>query len=112
MACPWRLVMFVFVDKHGAMSIESVRAELVEALENGWLTTIRMHNGEFVEHAEVVEFLDEGDGPVLVCIQRYTLLSGARLVLKAKPQNLTVSHISYVTIHRDKVAPKPEEDES
>ena len=94
------------------MSIETVSAELLRAQENGWLATIRMHNGEFVEYAEVLEFLDEEDGPALVRIQRYTLLSGARLVPKAKPQSVTLSHISYATLHPDKVAPRPDEDES
>jgi hypothetical protein len=99
------------VGEYDSMSIETVSAELFTAQENGWLTTIRMHNGEFVEYAEVVEFLDEGDGPTLVRIQRHTLLSGARLVPKAKPQNLTLSHISYATLHPDKVAPKLDDDE-
>jgi hypothetical protein len=94
------------------MSIESVRAELLEAQENGWLTTIRMHNGDIVDHAEVVEFLDEGDGPTLVRIQRYTLLSGARLVPKAKSQKLTLSHISYAILHPDRTVPKPDENDS
>jgi|GEM_PF-5697260 len=104
--------MRVAVGEYVSMSIETVVDELSRAQENGWLTTIRMHNGEFVEHAEVVEILDESDGPTLVRIQKYTLLSGARLVPKAKPQNLTLSHISYATLHPDKVVPTPEDDSS
>ena len=87
------------------MSIESVTSELSMAMENGWFTSIHMHNGNLIEYAEIVGFPDADDGPALVSIRTYRLLSGPRFVLKRKQHDLTMSHISYADLHQDKPAP-------
>lgn len=94
--------------EHGAMSIESVRSELSMAEANGWLTSIHMHDGELIEYAEIIEFLEVDGARPLVRIRTYQILSGPRFVPKKKPHDLTMSHISYADLHHDKPAPVPE----
>lgn len=84
------------------MSIESVTSELSMAKENGWLTSIHMHNGKLIEYAEIVDFPTVDGGPALVSIRTYRLLSGRRFVLKRRRHDLTMSHISYADLHQDK----------
>ncbi len=91
--------------EHGAMSIESVRSELSMAKANGWLTSIHMHDGELIEYAEIIEFLEVDSARPLVRIATYRILSGQRPVPKKKPHDLTMSHISYADLHHDKPVP-------
>jgi len=92
------------------MSIASVLTELTEAHSTGNLVSIHMHDGALIEYAEIVDFPKPGTGPKKVRVQPYRVLSGSRLSKRGTRRNLTINQIAYVTVLRERSAPRTESD--
>ena len=84
--------------------------DLTTAMERNRLATIRMHDGQLIEYAEVVGFPNAGDGASQVWVRPHRLLSGRRFTPRGNRRKLTIHSIASVDLHED--APVPGEVES
>lgn len=79
--------------------------DLVTAMERRWLVTVRMHDGEMIEYAEVVELPERGEGASQVWVRPYRMLSGRRFTPKGNRKKLAIHSIASVTFHQDMPVP-------
>ena len=77
--------------------------DLATAMDSKRLATIRMHDGQLIEYAEIVGFPKAGEGASPVWVRPHPLLSGRRFTPRGNRRKLTIHSIASVELHQDQV---------